>query len=67
MKIYNADEAKATILKREALHRMEYSPLTLQRTEEFFGKGITPPTAVEIILRSVEDEGDQAINNQWYI
>ena len=64
MKIYNANEAKATILKREALHRMEYSPLTLQRTEEFFGKGITPPTAVEIILRSVEDEGDQAIR-KW--
>jgi histidinol dehydrogenase len=64
MKIYNAEEAKATILKRKALHRMDYSPLTLQRTEEFFGTGITPPQAVEIILRSVEDEGDQAIR-KW--
>ncbi len=64
MKIYNIEEAKQTILKRKALHRMDFSPLTLQRTEEFFGKGITPPQAVEIILRSVEDEGDQAVR-RW--
>ena len=64
MKIYNLEEAKRTVLKRKALHRMDYSPLTLQRTEKFFGKGITPPKAVEIILRSVEDEGDKAIK-KW--
>ncbi|MCB2178383.1 histidinol dehydrogenase [bacterium] len=64
MKIFNIEEAQQTILKRKALHRMEYSPITLQRTEDFFGKGITPPKAVEIILRSVEDEGDQAIR-KW--
>ena len=40
---------------------MNYSPLTMRRTEEVFGIGITPPQAVEIILRSVENEGDQAI------
>ena len=61
MKIYNAAEAKQTILKRKALNRIEYSPLTIQRTEEFFGKGVTPPQAVEIILRSVEEDGDRAI------
>jgi len=64
MKIYNIEEAKQTILKRKALHRMEYSPLIIQRTEELFGAGITPPQAVEIILRSVEDEGDQALR-EW--
>ena len=64
MKIYNIEEAKQTILKRKALHRMEYSPLIIQRTEELFGVGITPPQAVEIILRSVEDEGDQALR-EW--
>lgn len=64
MKIFNVDEAKETILKRKALHRMDYSSFTLQRTEEFFGKGITPPQAVEIILRSVEEDGDQAIR-KW--
>jgi len=64
MKIYNIEEAKQTILKRKALHRMEYSPPIIQRTEELFGAGITPPQAVEIILRSVEDEGDQALR-EW--
>jgi histidinol dehydrogenase len=64
MKIYNIEEAKDSILKRKALHRMDYSPLTLQRTEEFFGKGITPPQAVAMILKSVEDEGDQAVR-KW--
>ena len=64
MKIYNSEEAKQTILKRKALHRMEYSPVIIQRTEELFGTGITPPQAVEIILRSVEDEGDQALR-EW--
>jgi len=43
---------------------MEYSPVIIQRTEELFGTGITPPQAVEIILRSVEDEGDQALR-EW--
>jgi histidinol dehydrogenase len=64
MKIYKIEEAKQTILKRKALHRMEYSPVIMQRTEELFGAGITPPQAVEIILRSVEDEGDQALR-EW--
>ena len=61
MEIYNVEKAKQKILKRKALNRMDYSPVTIQRTEEFFGPGITPPRAVEIILRSVEEEGDQAI------
>ena len=64
MKIFNIEEASKTILKRKALHRMEYSPLIIQRTEEFFGVGITPPMAVEIILNSVEDDGDLAIR-KW--
>jgi len=53
-----------TILQRRALNRTAYSPVTLQRTEEFFGRGITPPKAVEIILQSVEDFGDSAIH-KW--
>ena len=64
MKIFNVEEANKTILKRKALHRMEYSPLTTQRTEDFFGVGISPPQAVEIILDSVENEGDMAIR-KW--
>lgn len=63
MKIINPTKAQQTILKREALNRSSYSPLTIQRTEEFFGKGVTPPQAVEIILQSVEEEGDRALLN----
>ena len=64
MKIYNLTQAKRSILRRKALSRSAYSPITIQRTEEFFGEGITPPRAVEIILDSVEKEGDQAIR-KW--
>jgi histidinol dehydrogenase len=64
MKIYSAAEAKQSILKRKALNRMEYSPVTIQRTEQLFGQGITPPQAVEIILTSIEQEGDRAIR-RW--
>jgi hypothetical protein len=45
MKIYSAEEAQETILRRKALNRMTYSPLTIQRTESYFGKGVTPPQA----------------------
>jgi histidinol dehydrogenase len=61
MKIFSVDEANESILKRKALNRMEYSPQILQRTEDLFGKGVTPPMAVEIILQSVEEDKDRAI------
>jgi histidinol dehydrogenase len=64
MKIYEVEEARKTILKRKALHRMEYSPILVQKTEEYFGEGITPPQAVAIILQSVEEQGDQGIR-KW--
>lgn len=64
MKIYTVEEAKQTILKRRALNRIEYSPIMLKRTEEYFGTGVTPPKAVEMILRSVEEQGDQAVR-EW--
>ena len=64
MKIYTAEEATRTILKRRSLNQVEYSPITLERTEEYFGTGVTPPKAVEIILQSVGEEGDQALR-KW--
>ena len=64
MKIFTVEEAKQTILKRRSLNRAEYSPITLERTEAYFGAGVTPPKAVEIILQSVEDDGDLAIR-RW--
>ena len=61
MKIYNPDQARKTILRRQSISRTAFSPLTIQRTEQFFGEGITPPQAVEIILQSVAESGDQAV------
>lgn len=61
MKIFSVDEAKATILKRRPLNRTKYSPLTIERTEAFFGTGATPPSAVTDILMAIEDEGDAAL------
>lgn len=61
LKIYSVDEAQQTILKRRPLNRTKYSPLTIERTEAFFGKGFTPPSAVEKILNEIEENGDTAL------
>ncbi len=61
IKIYEVNEAQATILRRKPLARMAYSPVILERTAALFGEGITPPMAVEQILQSVETDGDRAL------
>lgn len=61
MKIFTVEEARKTILNRKALNRIDYSPLTIERTEAFFGEGVTPPQAVALILDSIEAEGDAAL------
>ncbi len=61
LRIYPVEEAKQTILRRRALHRIKYSPLTIERTEAFFGKGMSPPTAVASILNDIEENGDTAL------
>ena len=63
MRIYTVEEAEKTILKRKPLNMVNYSPLILERTEHVFGKGILPQQAVELIIRSVEQDGDQAIRH----
>ena len=67
MKIYSVEEALETILQRKALNRIEYSPVTIEKTEEFFGHEARPPQAVELILQSVEEEGDQAVRKWSHI
>jgi histidinol dehydrogenase len=64
MKIYSVEEARSTILRRRTLNRNEYSPLTIEATEKVFGLGVSPPQAVETILDSVYQEGDQALQ-KW--
>lgn len=64
MNIYTVEEAQKKILRRKALNKIEYSPITLKKTEQFFGHGVGPPQAVATILQSVEEEGDRAIR-KW--
>ena len=62
--IYDIETARKTILKRLALNSATYPPATLARTEQLFGKGITPPQAVTLILASIQLEGDAALR-RW--
>jgi histidinol dehydrogenase len=64
LSIFDMDTACKTILKRSPLNNMVYPEATLVRTEELFGKGITPPQAVTLILASIQMEGDAAIH-RW--
>jgi histidinol dehydrogenase len=64
MNIYSVVDAQKTILRRKPLNRVQYAPLTLERTEFFFGAGVKPPGAVKIILDSVEKDGDRAVR-KW--
>ena len=62
--IYDIETARKTILKRTPLNSVTYPPATLERTEQLFGKGITPPEAVTLILASIQLEGDAALR-RW--
>ncbi|MFH1524573.1 MAG: histidinol dehydrogenase [Chloroflexota bacterium] len=64
LSIYNVETAKETILKRAPMNSVTYPPATLERTEQLFGKGITPSQAVTMILASVRVDGDSALR-QW--
>jgi histidinol dehydrogenase len=64
LSIYDVETAKKTILKRTPLNNVTYPSATLVRTEQLFGKGITPPQAVTLILASVRLEGDAALR-RW--
>jgi histidinol dehydrogenase len=57
-------EARKSILRRRTLNRIAYSPVIIERTEAYFGAGVTPPQAVEMILQSVEEDGDIAVK-KW--
>lgn len=64
IKIYDVETARRTILQRPPLNLMVFPPEVLNRTEELFGKGTTPPQAVVQILESVRQEGDAALR-RW--
>ena len=64
LKIYDINEARGTILRREPLNTMSYPQTVLERTAALFGEGVDPPQAVAAILASVFEEGDAALR-RW--
>jgi histidinol dehydrogenase len=64
LSLYDVETARKTILKRNPMNSLVYPTATLLRTEQLFGKGITPPQAVTLILASIQMEGDSALR-RW--
>lgn len=64
IKIYPLEEAKQGILKRKPIYQDSYSPATIARTEAVFGKGVLPHQAVMQILKSIDEDGDAAVQ-KW--
>ena len=64
MKIYPLSEAKQGILKRKPIYQDSYSPATIARTESVFGEGVMPHQAVMQILKSIDEDGDAAVQ-KW--
>jgi histidinol dehydrogenase len=64
IKIYDVDTALRTILQREPLFTMTYPKSILEGTEHLFGQGVTPSMAVAEIIKTVLEDGDQALR-KW--
>jgi histidinol dehydrogenase len=63
LKFYDVETAQKTILRRTNGAGIEYSSTLITRTEDIFGKGVTPPEAVRQILISVQTGGDEAVRH----
>ncbi|HSQ27434.1 MAG TPA: histidinol dehydrogenase [Anaerolineales bacterium] len=61
IKQYSIDQARETILQRKPILDQIYPDVLIQRTEALFGKGVTPPGAVQQIISSIRNDGDAAI------
>ena len=64
IKIYPLEEAKKDLLKRKPIYQDNYSPLTIARTESVFGEGVMPHQAVMQIIKSIDEDGDAAVQ-KW--
>ena len=63
-KIFDIQEARQSILRREPLNTQQVPEMVRLGVEEIFGQGVTPYQAVTRILNSVREEGDEALQ-QW--
>ncbi len=64
IKIFDVDEAKRTILRRETALEPEVPQRLQASLDRMFGEGSTPETAVSRILRDVRTQGDSALR-RW--
>jgi histidinol dehydrogenase len=64
LRIFQPDQARATILKRIPMDEMPVPEIVLQRTAELFGEPLTPAQAVDRILADVRLHGDDALR-EW--
>jgi histidinol dehydrogenase len=62
VRIYrSADQARATLLHRQALDEYAASPAMQARIRALFGEDLTPDQVVECILKDVQTRGDEAV------
>ena len=61
MKIYQAEEAKNTLLKRQPFGLQPASASVLEANKALFGAALTPAEAVQKILLDVQSRGDDAL------
>ena len=64
LKIYDLETARLTILRREGGGTQAYPPAVLDGISQAFGRDLSPSEAVEQILASVREDGDQALR-RW--
>lgn len=60
-RIYTAEEARQTILKRPLIQDATVPPHVQKRIDDLFSRPTTPLQCVQSILRSVREEGDAAV------
>ena len=63
LKIYDADTARNTILKRTPPDETDVTPEVLERIAGLFGERIGPEEAVRRILRDVRERGDAGLRD----
>jgi len=64
LKIYDIETARQTILNRDLEDVHRYPPALLEEVERIFGPGVGPSEAVALILASVREAGDTALE-RW--
>ncbi|WP_420631891.1 histidinol dehydrogenase [Candidatus Leptofilum sp.] len=63
IKLFNVQEAKKTILRRDGSLEPDVPPALQASLGKLFGDGATPETAVTIILKDVQKRGDTALHH----